>query len=181
MSKRPLVLLDVDGVLANFVTPALREINWLLGTEHEHDHLTEWDLMKWAGVGPRDEDYLYRRLKRKGFHAQIHPYPGAVEGVKALEEIANIHIVTSPMHGETWCYERWSWLDTHFGFEAHEVTFTHHKGLVVGDYIVDDKLENVSSRRGGLLWNQPWNQTAPQTLKRIGGWAELIEHVKEGR
>ena len=184
---RPLVLLDVDGVLGDFVTPAfvignaLREGRCRLPKAVAD--LDQWDIGRFLELDERDQALMYQEIKAPDFHRHIKPYPGAVKGVEALRAVAEVHVVTSPMHGETWCSDRWGWLRDHFGLRAHDVTHTHRKELVRGDVFVDDKPENVERWQAahpqglGMLWSQSWNTAHP--LARICSWEGVLALVKE--
>lgn len=183
---RPLVLLDVDGVLADFITPAFKIANGLLGTDHKPDDLDIWDMAEWLKLEKHQSTAFYDAVKLEGFHDDLPVYPGAVEGVKRLQEIADVHIVTSPMYGKTWCSERWNWLYKHFGIKSKDVTHTHAKHYFRGDFLVDDKPENVlkwQSRNAegtGLLWDQKYNWAliGEKVFIRVQSWNEVLEHVE---
>ena len=46
---RPRVLLDVDGVLADFLTPALAFVEKLTGKPYQEADMTTWDIFEVVG------------------------------------------------------------------------------------------------------------------------------------
>lgn len=183
--RRPLVLLDCDGVLADFVTPAFEIANRLFGKDHHPDNLNQWDMARFMGFDSEQERVFYDEIKKKGFHDHLKPYPGAVDGINWIRKIADVHIVTSPMFGETWCSERWKWLHDYFGIKSREVTHTHAKELFFGDVFVDDKPTNVDKwvarhyDSHGLLWHQWYTKDVTTQLTRVHDWHGVMRYVEK--
>ena len=93
---RPRVLLDVDGVLADFLTPALAFVEKLTGKTYQEADMTTWDIFE--VVGKEWEQPFFEACNRPGFAASLAVYPGAQEGVARLREVAEVYIVTSPLN-----------------------------------------------------------------------------------
>ena len=189
---RPLVLLDVDGVLADFVGRTI---------EAAHAHSARrWrveDFKTWAffnELADPDVPDLVARVKediaRPGFCESIRPLPGAVEGVERLRELARIKVVTSPWSSATWCSERYAFLKRYFGLDRADVVMASDKANIHGDFLVDDSPENVAAwmsyqafhavRPGmGLLWDTHFNRAdaTPGTV-RVVDWEDLLGWVK---
>jgi 5'(3')-deoxyribonucleotidase len=120
---KPTVLLDVDGILANFTLAAVSLVNEITGKKYKPSDITTWEVFD-----------------------SIPVYEGAVEGVKKLKELADIICVTSPFNGSpTWAHERELWLERHFGADISYVIHTRHKERIHGDIFIDDKYEHVRS------------------------------------
>lgn len=186
---KPLVLLDVDGVLCDFIGPLVNEINWLHGTNFTREDVTRWDPKKCLpGVTSKSLDAVYNITARKpGWCRNLQPYPGAVEGFRRLEDVANIHIVTTPFHSsECWMSERVEWLHEHFDIYPEDITFTSRKELIEGEYLIDDKTETCSKWSHAhdygtaLLWDTPHNRQSlvGPFVTRLHSWDTLIEFIK---
>jgi len=180
---RPRVLLDVDGVLANFLEPCLALINDMWGTDYKLAPLHAWNLFDHLKVPKELEDDVYYRMKKEGWCESIPVYPGAVEGVAELRRIADVHICTSPMGGRHWVHERNLWLDKHFGFKARDITHTSAKYICKANALIDDKIENLMvwndhhPRGSALCWNQVSNTYFSYPGTRINSWSELAGFV----
>jgi 5'(3')-deoxyribonucleotidase len=161
------VLLDVDGVLADFLTPFCETAFRVTGRRYAptdfysygvFDHITEpgEDVVEitrrcyaeWAGV----------------LHDILQPVPGAVEGVEALRAGGcEIYIVTQAV---AWHRERALWLKHHFGVDPHSIVYTAAKHVVSGHAFVDDHPEHVmrwkDANSGGhaLLFAQAYNRSS---------------------
>ncbi len=188
LSKRekPRVLLDADGVIADFLGASIPIMNTLSGKTWEADHFVDWDLFE--TVGREHEKAFYQQLTDSpGWCREIPLYEGSVEGVKTLESISDVYIVTSPMYSfPTWAAERTAWLKHHFDIHHQRVVHTSAKHLCVGDILIDDRPANLESwlaaHPGGvaMLWSQPYNRNAvvPGTI-RVHSWAEVHQLIKE--
>lgn len=188
---RPRVLLDVDGVLGDFVSVWLDTIRRHCALRIEPREVTGWDLFEvLAHRFPDDftlsraKDACYTAAKSEGFHDELQPYDGAQDGVARLARVADVYVVTSPWHGPWWCYERDGWLGEHFGIQRSHIVHTNAKHLCAGDVFVDDRPENVSAwheahpASAAALWSQPWNQAhaMPPSVVRAASW-DVVEQL----
>ena len=184
MNRRCRVLLDCDGILADFVSRWLSIIN-ACGVRVSEAEITSWDIFE--AIKPRfSSEEAFRNARRvctvatgsEGFHNDLLPYADAVDGVARVSELADVHIVTSPWNGPFWCHERDAWIEDHFGISRKRVTHTAAKYICVGDVLVDDKLENLTEWKehhpngAALLWHRPWNASAeiPRGVNVVRDW-----------
>jgi len=192
------ILLDCDGVLADFTTAFLAIGNTLAGTSYTVEDATEWDLAL-PGFEPYSR-IIWDHVSAPGFARKLSPYPEAIEAVRVLRQLGRVRIVTTPIHsaehlircrGETFHWDRLHWLYSHFDVQPCDVIFTAHKELVTGDVFVDDKLENVRDwiavhgpkpHVRAFLWSQPYNagfkSNHPKVL-RTSSWQDVIAYVRK--
>lgn len=189
---KPTVLLDVDGVVANFVDETLRKlkIHFSVVADHDASDWPVWSMADYSGFrqlcfsNERPEPKVISAMlsavwTQPTFAAGISPYEGALDGVKSLMEIADVYFVTSPIWtSETWTYDRALWLRTYFDIDNSHIIFTSSKHLVRGDIFIDDKPETVEKwkqHNQGLaaVWDQPYNRDR-QDLQRFVSWGGLI-------
>ena len=197
MTLKPVVLLDVDGVVAEFIGHTLTMLaalgcpSTLVPAQNTQPH---WDY--WQDWIPDDwKQPLMAATRRPGWCLSIPVLPGAQEGVRALQDIADVYFVTSPMAGsEYWHMERMQWLRNHFGATDKQVIFCETKHRVLGDVFVDDKPANVDSyavhhaaptdgrTRGAhvFLWEQSYNLELHKNgllhpaVVRTGDWSRVL-------
>lgn len=137
------VLLDCDGVLADFVGPVLAALNAELGTSFTPDQVTEYDIPKALGLDDKRRRLFYMLANKMAVIDQP-VLPGAVAGVRRLREIADVYVVTAPWVGHTtWASERFAWLYHQLGISFRNVVITTAKYLCVGDVFVDDKTSTL--------------------------------------
>lgn len=166
MTRRPVVLLDCDGVLADFIGGVLPLINGLLDTRHTAEDVTEFSFADALKMTPGDAARVKRAIgSQPRLAAGLAVYPGAIDGVRRLREVADVYIVTSSWDSnETWEFDRKAWLRRHFGIGHHDIVFTAAKHLVCGDMLIDDKTSTCEAWRAAwprgipVQWSTPHNR-----------------------
>src|SRR5574338_196722 len=196
------ILLDCDGILADFATPYLELIEQLTGFQYNTENLTNVEFLKGLDLECIDKD-IRKLVYKKGYCRNIPVYEGAKKGVKMLQEIGEVVIVTSPMvGGPYWMFERAEWLNTHFGIKKENLIFATKKECVRGDIFVDDhpnmyekwnkengpksmickyygSYETIPSNENGkaFMWERPWNKNAKG--EKISSWLEIIKYCSK--
>ena len=181
-SKTPLILLDADGVLFDFVSPYMDLANRLSGYNLTLKDVHTWELKTLYPVKIQDE--LRKKSREAGFCARLQPYPAAITAVNSLRKLGSVYCVTSPCLAPTWVFERTLALMKHFGFKSNEIVHTAAKQLVRGTALIDDKSENIvawteTNPEGlGIIWDAPYNQGWPGVL-RTSSWDTVIQSITE--
>lgn len=179
------LLLDVDGVSANFVEAYLSVVNHVLRRNHTAADVTEWEMEKSLGLSAEESRTVSSYIQTRGFASQLQPYPGAVEAIAKLRASHSVYFVTSPYRGPrdkhlSWTADREHWLLDHFGVPHSDVIHTSAKHLVTGDVFVDDNVDNVrrwqTANPSGLalLWYQPYNWEHRGELMVCHSWDHLF-------
>lgn len=179
------ILLDVDGVLADFVGGYLDLVSEVTGRRYEHKDADQWlvaDAIKLSEKEKRDVEFL---IGRQGFCQNLRITPGAREGVKALREVTDIVFCTSPWHSSRfWHYERQRWLEQHFHCNIDkELVFTGNKAVIKGTALVDDRMATLEVWKAenpdglAVLWGNHHN-VHDQWVPKISNWSELLDRVK---
>lgn len=112
MSKK-IVFLDLDGVLADFDAAAVDQ------------------------NGSKDLSKMFV----KGFFRSLPIKEGAKEAVDRLRQYQGIQLCigSKPVKTNLWStIEKYEWVQEHFPFLLPNVTLTFNKGLLLGDFLVDD-------------------------------------------
>jgi len=186
---KPCVLLDVDGILADFITPALAEVTKLTGKSYNHDDVRQWDIMGSLAIPDDVAERAYANMRREGFCATMAVYPGAVSGVEHLKGVCDLYVVTSPLGGPHWAHEREEWLWQHFQIPGKRVISTSAKYKCAGDVLVDDKTANLAKWRGAhprgcaVRWNalansnDSWEGTATDDWNELRGIVVGLGHA----
>src|SRR5690606_7542992 len=99
----------------------------------------------------------------------------------------DVIIVTSPMRSSRhWVYERYEWLEHHFGIVKDQVCFWTDKHRVAGHVFIDDDIghcEKWAARHiasHAFLWGAPYNRgLACEALGvwRVDGWQDLFNQL----
>lgn len=170
MTKK--ILLDQDGVLANFVEGFQRA--WF--ARGLPDFFAKWDTWDFFSFVPADHHkYLHEVMCAKDFFGELPVMPGAVEAVDAmLTHGHKLFICSTPWDGNDHCVaEKLAWLRRHFGKTiAKHAIFTHDKTVVHGDLLVDDKPEIVGAHAPSwehVVYHWPYNAHVVGR-KRLYSW-----------
>lgn len=189
---KPTVLVDCDGVLADFTSAALELVYEVTGRRYPPSDVTTWEVFD-SIPEPLAQKEVYRRLKGQGGCLGIPVYPDAKEGIARLREFAHIIVVTSPFKGsETWAHERELWLEQYFGTDIDYVIHARRKERVHGDIFIDDKPEHIDSWLSywvhsgrepdalALLWetDRTITEKVDARAERVKDWADVYELVQ---
>lgn len=183
---RPRVLLDVDGVLADFLTPFLYHINYHGGTSHELANMTKWDMYDSFSVPAEVRRLVDSKINEPGFARSLEVLPGSQDGVRALKEIADVYIVTSPWSSPTWFHDRRLWLKDWFGIGGDHLISTKAKHVCAGDALIDDKTSTLERwgqchpRGLPIRWPGPnnlWDQDYDGVT--VQSWPEAVQLITD--
>jgi 5'(3')-deoxyribonucleotidase len=160
------ILLDVDGVLADFPAAALRWLNGravgpgTLTIDQIHEH----DILKAFQLEHLQDDFDQWCIDTEVCR-HLPVYDGAQALVEGLRTIGEVVILTSPYAAVPhWQHARLAWLEEHFGIAKEDVVFAKRKEFVGGDMLLDDKLRNIEAWSAAWPWgaavvfDRPWNQ-----------------------
>ena len=97
------------------------------------------------------EQYKGRIDEVPGLFALMGPMPGAIEAVQLLAKHFDVYILsTSPWNNPTAASDKMEWVKKYMNNIFHKrVIITHHKELLLGDYLIDDRSKNGASEFKG--------------------------------
>ena len=153
-----MILLDVDGVLCNWVQGIIDTHNFPIN----HDEWTSWDH---HSSFMSDEDLWAPTYDGKWWE-NLKPYPWAHELFKELYKRDEVIFCTSPNWDSTCPTQKINWLrEYHFlGCRDTRYQIGSRKELNAksGAILIDDYPENIYKYRGAggtsILFPQPWNK-----------------------
>lgn len=171
------ILVDCDGVLADFNGAVCKHFDKPLSS------VTDWDYAKAWGYEPKEFWGVQMAFTREpGFWLALDPMRNVGVAMAMLRELGEVIVVTSPMKGATtWCHERLLWLSTYAGVARNEVVITGRKDLVKGDVLIDDgphNLADVAPHMMTIAIDTPYNQGVSVTY-RVTNIIEAAEALRE--
>lgn len=186
MSERSVVLVDMDGVLADF-DGATKQY---LAKHHSEIPIVE----KRRHFYFRD-DYpdlghqaiINRLHASRGFFASLEPIDGALEGWQRLIELGyEPRVCTAPLHTNEWCVEeKTDWIQRYLGgVAARTAILDTAKEQYPGIALIDDRpvVKNADvAPWQHILFTASYNQDV-ETAYRLNGWSDenlvnLLESV----
>jgi 5'(3')-deoxyribonucleotidase len=150
----------MDGVLVDF-NQAL--VDWF----DKHPHLKE--------RYKDNPDHI------QGIFRNPKPIDGAIEAVKKLHESGKyeLFIATSAPWGNPMSLsDKRFWIEDYFGDIFHKRLFTtHRKDLLVGDYLIDDRLKNGAGEFSGELLRFGYDWENDFLPNEYPSWDDILERL----
>ncbi len=207
MSVKKPILVDVDGVVGDWVGAVLDYINNKNGTSFVNEDV--WDDLRISHAEYFTPD-VDAYIRSPGFCNKIKVIPGSQEAIEGLRAAGQtIMFLTSPYdNASTWCHDRFAWIKKHFDLPRHNVIYAKDKRYVNGRTLIDDHQQNCYDwaeyqRRYGschvpICVAQPWNQAQIEekmrrlptknnygfktdqghcVVRRLEGWDAILEHL----
>jgi 5'-nucleotidase len=183
MNESPTVLVDMDGVLADFDAAILKRV------AADLPHITPLPTRRnfYIADDYPEHSILIREMSRQpGFFASLPVVHGALEGWRRIIDLGyRPRVCTAPMRSNPACRtEKLAWLTKHFEPDfgpsvARQAIVTKEKHLCAGTALIDDRPE--VRRSGEAIWqhivfDRPYNQGGHRL--RLHGWEdELLEEL----
>jgi len=135
MKKR--IFIDMDGVLADF------------GKNIEKSVVAHW------------EEFRNKPDEIPGIFGNLDPIEGAVDAVKKLHDSGKFELfiaTTAPWNNASALADKKHWIERYLGDIFHKkIVFTHRKDLLLGDYLIDDRLANGAENFTGTHLRFGWD------------------------
>lgn len=142
---KPIVLIDMDGVLANFDKRA-----------------AELELQGIKGPSLFKHESAFRDLE---------PIEGAIEAWHLLQDKYETYILSTPpwSNPNAWAEKR-IWVEKYLGKSSKKkLILCHNKGLVKGDFLIDDRIANGVADFGG--------EHIHFGNENFSGWKEVLTYL----
>lgn len=164
---------DVDDTISMMMESWLRLYNRDFLDDLQKEQITDWDISKF--VKPEAKQKIYQYINEPQVFSVAQPVKDALESINMLKSRGHrvIYVTANSPLGikEQWL-KGYGFLDTMENFYL-----AYDKSLILCDYLIDDKYENVETAHGkGILVSQPWNQKYDWKL-RANNWKEILDII----
>lgn len=164
-NSKPLILLDLDGVLTNFVAGVESRLGPIPPNQG-----TSWEIWSWYGM---EQSAFWPLIDDFFFWADLPMYADGQELLAYLTEMkANYYFCSTPTLSPDCIKGKLFWIQKFFGRSTRNYIFTPAKELLAKSNIIliDDNQDNCEkfTLSGGkaVLWPRPWNgsESSPQEV-----------------
>jgi len=160
MNKKKIVYIDMDGVIVDF-GKAIKD--WF----EKHPHL--------------EERYKTHPDHIQGLFRIAPPIKGAIEAIKKLHNSGKyeLFIATSAPWGNPQSLtDKRFWLEDYFDNIFHKRLFTtHRKDLLMGDYLIDDRLKNGAGEFKGKLLRFGYDWENNNSPNEYPDWDSILDYL----
>lgn len=160
------ILLDMDGVVADFTSEAIARCNLALRRDHTiHEYATtfgRFEIAKFYGIS---KGQFWSIVDAPGLFENLQPFPWALELFDWLNGIASVTFSTTPSLNPDSARQKAVWLQRHLALNNTNLMVGGRKHLMArpNTLLVDDYALNVLSfsAAGGAAVLVPSNWNTP--------------------
>ncbi len=187
VKSAPLIVVDVDGVLADQVTPILESINKKFGSKYIKSDIRSWDQPL-----PLAKTDIKIAIESShvdpSYIASMKPIQDAQKVISELSRYFEITIATNRTPVADKPSKQWL-RKNNIPYDHYINTSVMGKGAAKGKLLIDDYPNNIvdflSAEEGriALLFSQPWNEDdqsliGKDNVYRVHGWKEVMEKIR---
>lgn len=183
MSK-PTLLLDMDGVIADFDL-AFWHLGHELGVTFD---ITSMKDQTHRFLDAHIPDKAARRAMRTivnatHWFAKLPVAKHAEGGVRVLERHFDVWICSKPLEANPWCAsDKHAWICEHFPQFKDKLILAPDKSMVQGDILLDDAIKPEWVERAAwtpVVFDAPFNRTGKHAFDLRWSWLDPVERLVE--
>lgn len=158
------ILLDCDGVLADFISPVIARLNAYTGkniTLKEYAAAGNWMVEQVFGI--TFEEFWREAERGDNLWCDLKPYPWSDKVLDICDRHGRVTICTSPSLNPICAAQKVEWIQEHLGRNVTHVMLGSRKDLMArpGNVLIDDYPSNidkfVAAGGQGILVPSDWN------------------------
>jgi 5'-nucleotidase len=129
---KKIILVDMDGVLVKEPTK-----------EHEESKRRKMSRKGRKDTSPDPDEHLLHWSDVPDIFLDLEPMDGAIDGFNKLSQDYEVYIVsTAPWNNPSAWTDKQKWVAKHLPNATKRLILTHHKNMITGDFLIDDRLKN---------------------------------------
>lgn len=187
---KPIILVDLDGVLANFELACLQawQEKYPLYSFIELKDRCHWCVkVDYGNLDCTYEKLMADLMREPNFYLNLPIINGAKEALEEMVVDYNVFICTTPSKVNLKCTtEKSQWIANKMGSHwVERIIFARDKTMVRGDILIDDKPVITGSLKPSFThvlfdWAYNKDQDKPR-IKEWKDWRQVVEPVIESR
>lgn len=174
--KKPVLLIDQDDVLAEYIKGVTLAFNDKYHTSFEVDTCNSWNLTSVFG------DEIETVMHEPKLFENLEPAKDAISVFERLykSDLFDMYIVTA---ARPECVPaKYKWLQKHLPFFPKErFIVCSCKYMIKGDYLLDDGMHNIEdfAKSGGvpIVYSRPHNLNQGKEYYRVNDWKSFEQFI----
>lgn len=174
--KKPVLLIDQDDVLAEYIKGVTLAFNDKYNTSFEVDTCNSWNLRSVFG------DEIETVMHEPKLFENLEPAKDAISIFERLyrSELFDMYIVTA---ARPECVAaKYKWIQKHLPFFPLErFIVCSCKYMIKGDYLLDDGMHNIEefAKSGGvpIVYSRPHNLSQGKEYYRVDNWKSFEQLI----
>lgn len=123
------------------------------------------------------------KMYEPGFFRDLAPIDGALVAVRKLTKLGfEVHILTQPVAHSPHSYsEKVQWIGKWFSELLQTINMVQDKGLIVGDYLIDDNLKKWKAKfetNGGKFVHFPYVRGEAGRISNRENWEKIVKYFE---
>lgn len=179
--KNPVIGVDLDDVLWDFVGAWIERYNEIVGTNLTKEDIKSWDVTRYIQEGT--EGILNYIPEQYDFWETVEPIRNSYQYLwELMKDGYNIYIITASHYSNL--REKMTHFYSLFPFiKEDQVVIIHRKQMMDLDVLIDDKPGNLEDANYlKVLFDRPHNGEYDESkihAKRVKSWPEIYEYIKQ--
>lgn len=175
--NRKVIMVDMDGVIADNVTPWLSLYNYDYDDNLTPQDITDYDISKFTKE--QCGHNIFKYIEQPGFYDKVEQIENSFWGINYIRSMGmRVKFVTA---GFRQGKMRWLFSNGYLK-DKDDFLVIEDKHTVEGDCLIDDYYEKnivdfVQTGRPAILYSQPWNMAFDYDL-RANSWDEVIKRLE---
>lgn len=176
MSERERICIDIDHVLGDLIGSWVDKYNKIYNDNFKVEDATEWDWHKL--VKPEVGKKIYSLLTPDLFE-NLEVIEGSQEAVRKLTERFDVYLVTAASNAII-IPSKANWIKKNFPFiDKSRIVYAIDKSICNGQYLIDDKPENLETFRGEKLLFDACHNKKEDRFIRMNNWKEIEKYFED--
>lgn len=173
------ILIDLDDTVWDLLSVWVFYLNKIYNLDVKVSDIKEWDMKKTFTTLSNEQ--IIEPLTWMSLWDNITPFPGSVECVKELSFDNDVYFVTATDYRNIGF--KVDLLRRHFPFiSINNLIIAQNKDMILGDILIDDKVDNLKNRNRGILITSTFNKNADissfPNIIRLDDWLKILYYIK---